>query len=1140
MICVVLIVLPSQVEQLAFCWIERKKLGASYAHHSTRQEKHVVVCSTTLLADTIMDFLNEFYAHPLLQTFSVVLLSPCELDTTMKLVLQTPTWSNRVIYIQGSALKAVDLIRARMQSAEACFILAARNYNDRSAADEHTILRSWAIRDFSPYVPQYVQIFRTENKIHVAFAEHVVCDDEFKYALLANNCLCPGTSTLVTLLLHTTQQRGRRRRKRKNLFGFGKNKKVSEDDGDNSNSDDETDDGPSAEWKKLYGKCSANEIYHIRLADSRFFAEYQGKSFTYASFHSHRKFGVALIGIQTDMRGTWPIMLNPGPSYVLKKSDILFYINITKEENSTLRPIIYEQPSQQSNLLNFKPSNNETENIKKASITNAHSDDQQVDDIKVTPMIDPTTIKVETYSVTSMKPADDETETPVHNLNILSLKAKKHSVAEGASLVARSLCSMAGFKNNDIQNEDKIELDNQTKRNSCASTSSAVAIGNRRSSKYDVKNSSNLELASLSATMRKGSNISITSAKSRDLSPARLRQVVSGLADKMRRVKIRKSLTHLALPRLDYGGSNSSSESFAHARGRRPSIAHVPPMMGESEEHDSDHEREQESYFSTSWMSSCESSHIVKGFPPCATYVGVSPTLCYLLQKKKSPCCLQLTRPCEHCPHKNARNYNWQNRCIILASDFASNGIYNFLVPLRAHFHNPNDLRPIVLLLERKPSTQFIDAISWFPMVYWMPGLIDSLDDLIKAGINLAHSVVVTNKESTNSVEEDYLADCNTIVAVQTMFKMFPSVGIITELSQSSNMRFMQFRAHDLLFKNLNMSKLFDKHYTSIANNSNEEDECISQVGSQSINERSHLRRLHSNYYSKTLNKEVNSHAYKYRLPFAAGNVFSASMLDTLLYQAFIKDYMITMVRLLLGIDQAPGSGFLSSMKITKEDLWIRTYGRLYQRLCSTTCEIPLGIYRTESLNSKRCEVQYSFGAFASQQANYEYATEELERTEITNMVRNRLQDLGMLVSDYDDSSENRNKTFSYVIINPNCDVPLLEGDIIYLIRPSPIHSRKLFMNRASSVRHNTIRPTQCEKIVTSESAANLTSNNQVKTEIIVKKENSSIDNLIASGEATKLFCSDGDLKSPGSGSSDVRRDSCHILIQVNDSEHVE
>lgn len=47
-----------------------------------------------------------------------------------------------------------------MNEAEACFILAARNYQDKTAADEHTILRSWAVKDFAPSVPQYVQIFR--------------------------------------------------------------------------------------------------------------------------------------------------------------------------------------------------------------------------------------------------------------------------------------------------------------------------------------------------------------------------------------------------------------------------------------------------------------------------------------------------------------------------------------------------------------------------------------------------------------------------------------------------------------------------------------------------------------------------------------------------------------------------------------------------------------------------------------------------------------------------------------------------------------------------------------------------------------------------------------------------------------------
>lgn len=39
-------------------------------------------------------------------------------------------------------------------------------------------------------------------------------------------------------------------------------------------------------------------------------------------------------------------------------------------------------------------------------------------------------------------------------------------------------------------------------------------------------------------------------------------------------------------------------------------------------------------------------------------------------------------------------------------------------------------------------------------------------------------------------------------------------------------------------------------------------------------------------------------------------------------------------------------------MRIAKEDMWIRTYGRLYQKLCSTTCEIPIGIYRTQDTSS--------------------------------------------------------------------------------------------------------------------------------------------------------------------------------------------
>ncbi|KAK2120613.1 potassium channel, sub T, member 1 [Saguinus oedipus] len=187
-----------------------------------------------------------------------------------------------------------------MDNGEACFILSSRNEVDRTAADHQTILRAWAVKDFAPNCPLYVQILKPENKFHVKFADHVVCEEECKYAMLALNCICPATSTLITLLVHTS--RGQ-----------------------------EGQESPE-QWQRMYGRCSGNEVYHIRMGDSKFFREYEGKSFTYAAFHAHKKYGVCLIGLKREDNKS--ILLNPGPRHILAASDTCFYINITKEENS--------------------------------------------------------------------------------------------------------------------------------------------------------------------------------------------------------------------------------------------------------------------------------------------------------------------------------------------------------------------------------------------------------------------------------------------------------------------------------------------------------------------------------------------------------------------------------------------------------------------------------------------------------------------------------------------------------------------------------------------------------------------------------------------------------------------------------------
>uniref|UniRef100_A0A665UPK6 Potassium channel, subfamily T, member 1 n=1 Tax=Echeneis naucrates TaxID=173247 RepID=A0A665UPK6_ECHNA len=777
MICVALVVLPLQFEELIYLWMERQKSGGNYSRHRAQTEKHVVLCVSALKIDLLMDFLNEFYAHPRLQDYYVVILCPSEMDLQVRRVLQIPLWSQRVIYLQGSVLKDQDLLRAKMDDAEACFILSSRNEVDRMAADHQTILRAWAVKDFAPNCPLYVQILKPENKFHVKFADHVVCEEEFKYAMLALNCVCPATSTLVTLLVHTS--RGR--------------------------------------------------------------------------------YGVCLIGIKREDNKS--ILLNPGPRHIMAATDTCYYINITKEENS----FIFNQEERKG------------------------------------------------------RPAggiyDGPSQLPVHSI----------------------IASMG-----------------------------TVAMDLQNTSPPDVS------------------------------------------GDK------------LVPPTVNGTGS------------RRPSIAPVQELADSSSILPCDllgDQSEDDSVFTDEKDHS--SAEYVKGYPPNSPYIGSSPTLCHLLAEKAPFCCLRLDQGCRHNSFEDAKAYGFKNKLIIVSAETAGNGLYNFIVPLRAYYRPRKELNPIVLLLD------------------------NPLDSLLQCGIIYADNLVVVDKESTMSAEEDYMADAKTIVNVQTMFRLFPSLSIITELTHPSNMRFMQFRAKDCY--SLALSKLEKKE-----------------------------RDKGSNL------------AFMFRLPFAAGRVFSISMLDTLLYQSFVKDYMILIARLLLGLDTTPGSGYLCAMKVTEEDLWIGTYGRLFQKLCSSSAEIPIGIYRTESHIFSTSEVRgrlkdsqvsvsvddcedtkdrgdetrvsdqsdhpllrkksmqwarrLSKKSVRWQGANRDSSKDHAqriaqqrlslyrrsEREELSELVRNRMRHLGLPTAGYDEQNDHQN-TLSYVLINPSPDTRLELHDVVYLIRSDPL-----------------------------------------------------------------------------------------------------
>ncbi|XP_034081052.1 potassium channel subfamily T member 1 isoform X11 [Gymnodraco acuticeps] len=879
LICVALVVLPLQFEELAYLWMESQKLGGNYSRHRAQTEKHVVLCVSSLKIDLLMDFLNEFYAHPRLQDYYVVILCPTEIDIQVRRILQIPLWSQRVIYLQGSALKDQDLMRAKMDDAEACFILSSRNEVDRTAADHQTILRAWAAKDFAPNCPLYVQILKPENKFHVKFADHVVCEEEFKYAMLALNCVCPATSTLVTLLVHTSR---------------GQEGQLSPE-----------------QWQRIYGRCSGNEVYHIRLCDSKFFGEYDGKSFTYASFHAHKKYGVCLIGVKREDNKS--ILLNPGPRHIMAAPDTCYYINITKEENSAF---IFKQEEKHNKGI------------------------------------------------------------PVSGLYDAPSRLPVHSII--ASMVDQ------------------------------ATAYGTVAI--------DLQNPSPPEESS-----------------------------------------------KLTLPTEN--GAGSRRPSIAPVLEIADSSAILPCDLLSDQSEDENNQSDEEGSVG---------SDFVKGYPPNSPYIGSSPTLCHLLPQKAPFCCLRLDKGCTHSSFEDAKAYGFKNKLIIVSAETAGNGLYNFIVPLRAYYRPRKELNPIVLLLDYPPDNHFLEAICCFPMVYFMAGTIDNLDNLLQCGIIYADNLVVVDKESTMSAEEDYMADAKTIVNVQTMFRLFPSLSIITELTHPSNMRFMQFRAKDCY--SLALSKL-----------------------------------------EKIERDKGSNLAFMFRLPFAAGRVFSISMLDTLLYQSFVKDYMIGIARLLLGLDTTPGSGYLCAMKITEEDLWIRTYGRLFQKLCSSSSEIPIGIYRTESHMFSTSEGKDSYAqsqnsinvpqgeehrergeSWKEKKAHRNSTTSDQsehpllrkksmqwarrlsrknvkpssraerisqqrlnlyrrsERQELSELVKNRMKHLGLPTVGYgrtpkapdhlmnhewpqaDEMNDHQN-TLSYVLINPPPDTVLELNDIVYIIRSDPL-----------------------------------------------------------------------------------------------------
>ncbi|KAI8729432.1 slack isoform 2, partial [Biomphalaria glabrata] len=59
--------IPSHIQGILATYMERVNCGGDYSFGLSKIKKHVIVCSTTLSLDSLIDFLNEFYGNPNLE-----------------------------------------------------------------------------------------------------------------------------------------------------------------------------------------------------------------------------------------------------------------------------------------------------------------------------------------------------------------------------------------------------------------------------------------------------------------------------------------------------------------------------------------------------------------------------------------------------------------------------------------------------------------------------------------------------------------------------------------------------------------------------------------------------------------------------------------------------------------------------------------------------------------------------------------------------------------------------------------------------------------------------------------------------------------------------------------------------------------
>ncbi|XP_015274087.1 PREDICTED: potassium channel subfamily U member 1-like [Gekko japonicus] len=176
------------------------------SYKAVKGRKFIVVCGDITL-NSVTAFLRDFLCQdPGEITTEILFLG----ETAPELELETVfrCYSAYATFFQGSILKNEDLQRVRIKDADACLILADTCSPRPYFEDTANIMRVLSIKNRHANVRVIIQMIQSSNKVYLPKLPNwgwkkgdcIICFAELKLGLIAQSCLVPGLTTLLTRL----------------------------------------------------------------------------------------------------------------------------------------------------------------------------------------------------------------------------------------------------------------------------------------------------------------------------------------------------------------------------------------------------------------------------------------------------------------------------------------------------------------------------------------------------------------------------------------------------------------------------------------------------------------------------------------------------------------------------------------------------------------------------------------------------------------------------------------------------------------------------------------------------------------------------------------------------------------------------